>query len=184
MKRFIIISHLSEQLSKLIVKEQKKLFNLTGSKEALLYPPHITLRTGALVPEDKIEHYLSSFQNNIIGINPFYIKSNSCIFDTYIFEGKKNYFIGYSIFPEAELISLHKRLWDFSEYAKPRKKDFNPHISLAYKDLSFEKFEEAKKNWQPSITQPLEGLIDSISLYHFKNECWTEYIRFYLDIIE
>jgi len=180
MKRFIIISTLPEPLFSRIQEEQKELNAITGAKEAMLYPPHITLRTGALVPEDKIESYVVSFRNHIKNIKPCTLSSKSIVYEEYLSDGKTHYFIGYSLTLSSGLYDCHNTLWDFPKYAKSKRSDFNPHVSLAYKDLSTSNFEKAKLEWNSSDLEPLEWFMDTISLYHIEDNRWQEYARFSL----
>jgi Bacterial phosphonate metabolism protein (PhnI) len=59
MVRFVIITVPPPELSVLLESTRAAAASLTRSCAALAYPPHITLRTGAVVPEESVESFAS-----------------------------------------------------------------------------------------------------------------------------
>ena len=59
--RLIIISLPPEPLLGRLTELRREMCALADSREALRYPVHITLRTGALVPEDELPRFFELF---------------------------------------------------------------------------------------------------------------------------
>ena len=73
--RFIIISTLPDNISNEINILREKLKEVTGACQALTYPPHITLRTGVIVPFSEIQTFIKEFGEIVKDVVPFEIEN-------------------------------------------------------------------------------------------------------------
>ena len=183
--RFVIISVLPEYQKKEINELSKELYDLSGSVTALLYPPHITLRTGAIVPIDKVNSYIIGFRNYIDKFLAKRIEKDLIKFDKLDFtfyydnETKKN-IIAYFIKMNPWLKELNKTLDEYNDFKKSKKKKkFNPHISLAYDDLSDDNLVKCKNHINSNKEKYYDFLsfkLSDISLFYQRDDgYWDEF---------
>jgi 2'-5' RNA ligase len=147
--RFVIISVIPEPVFTELKKLSKELFELSGSITALLYPPHITIRTGAIVPIDEIDVFIKGFKIHVDKfhsqkIETEFIKTQKLTFTEYYDNDVRKNMIAYFIEKNPWLVKLNETLNEYENYKKSFKKDFNPHISLAYDDLDTANFIKLK----------------------------------------
>jgi len=147
------------------------------------YPPHITLRTGALVPVDRVAGFLADFASHLGSWQPFPIKTDGIVFHEDIANSGENFFIYYRIVPSEALLALHRHLLGFSPYIKRKQTAFHPHLSLAYEDLSRSGFEAIRKlvDFEKQLfPDRYEWQCDNVSLYHQVNGRWVPFKVFSL----
>lgn len=179
--RFIIInvpqSPLKEQLSNLMVQLRDEGKTYT----AVTYPPHVTLRTGAIVPEKEINTFLKGFESHLHGWSPFSIELDGIHSDTYRSEGAEKRIVYYKIKPNNELNRLNEKLLKYKPFIKSNPSAFHPHLSLAYDDLSSQGHSRIKRlmadnpNLLPSGTS---WICDTVSLYFKPADCWIPFHEF------
>ena len=73
--RFIIITVPPPALSVLLESARAAAASLTRTCAALAYPPHVTLRTGALVPEESVESFAAGLRESLGAWRPFTINA-------------------------------------------------------------------------------------------------------------
>jgi 2'-5' RNA ligase len=79
MKNLIVISLPPEPMLQEFDALSQELSELTGAKVALTYPPHVTLRTGFLVPEEDLSVWKDSFTHHLSSISPAKIQLKGLI---------------------------------------------------------------------------------------------------------
>lgn len=124
----------------------KTLSSLTGSRTAITYPPHMTLRTGVMVPEKETGTFIREFGRIIEKERAITsgVKTEGLRAFSYWEEENQKYIILYSVRKSQALADLNKRLLGYEMYKKSNKTVFQPHISLLYGDVDREAFETAK----------------------------------------
>jgi len=177
--RFIIITvpppSISGKLEKLIAD-----CSIIGdSYEAISYPPHITLRTGALVPEKDIRVFVDGFQRHCASLSRVKITTSGVYFDTYLQDSIKKYFIGYHILKTERLIDIHRELMTYDPFIKKNKQnEFTPHLSLAYHDLgeaSFIRLKDYITANPDTYGDDYSWDMENVSLYVKKGEKWEPF---------
>ncbi len=130
-----------EELSRMITI----LHDLTGSRTAASYPPHITLRTGAIVPSGELERFTDEFGKHIEGESSFIVKTEGLRSFSYWEEENQKHIILYPVRKSPELAGLNARLLGYDKYKKSNKSSYQPHISLLYGDIDGERFDAARR---------------------------------------
>ena len=187
--RFVIISVVPNRIAYKIKNLSQELSGLSGSKNALLYPPHITIRTGAIVPIDNIDAFVLAFRKDVDKFNAKVIYQEPLTiseidFINYTDEGQQKHLIAYRVRKTEWLVELNKTLDESNEYKKTMYKTFHPHISLAYGDLStfyFNKLKDHILDNKEHFCKSLSFDINDVSLfYQLDNGYWKEYCSFSL----
>ncbi|MBN2735909.1 MAG: 2'-5' RNA ligase family protein [Spirochaetales bacterium] len=143
--RFIIITTPPKQIQDEINVLRYEISRIGDCREALNYPPHITLRTGALVPENETPVYFKLFDKHIKELKPFSITTQGIDGGIYQSQGESKHYFYYRINLTPELVEFHKRLLSFELYKKQEQTYYSPHLTLAFEDLSDEKYKEVKQ---------------------------------------
>lgn len=125
---------------------QEKLGKITGSSFNLVFPPHITMRSGLEVPENKLDEIIASFADVIKQMPKPLIKITKIDFSESADMGC-GYWIGLDVDKNDELDLIFDKLQSkFTEFdGFPNLSECRPHFSLAFNDLTKEGFEKAKK---------------------------------------
>jgi len=176
--RFIIITVPPPSISGKLQKLIAECSILGDSREASSYPPHITLRTGALVPNEEIRAFAEGFERHCAGLHRVKITTDGIQFETYLKDGIKKYFIGYHIAKTKRLFDLHLELMAYDPFIKKRQNEFNPHLSLAYHDLEEESFIRLKDYITANpdaYGHDYSWELDNVSLYAKKGEKWEPF---------
>jgi 2'-5' RNA ligase len=106
------------------------------SHAAAAYPPHVTLRTGVVVPEAGMEAFLADFGRLLEGVRPFRIRTGDIVSRTIARDAGKTPVVALEIEQSAELLSLNARLLTYEAYRASDRISFWPHLTLAFQDLS------------------------------------------------
>lgn len=107
-----------------------------ASETALAYPPHVTLRTGALIPVDALDRWTEDFAACVREATPAAIRTDRFVHERYQGEGERRHFFGYTIEASRELIELHDDLCAFNRAIKGACGPYRPHLSIAYGDVT------------------------------------------------
>jgi 2'-5' RNA ligase len=112
---------------------------MSGSRAALLHPPHVTLRTGALVPERQIKDFERELRAAAGPWRPFPLHARGLFRTTYTSgEGAERHMVAWRILPDPPLLDLHGKLLACSRFQRRPQPPFDPHLTLAYEDLTGE----------------------------------------------
>lgn len=135
------------------------------SKHALRLPPHITLQIPFNVDEDNESNLVDTLEKFTKKQDPFRVVLSG--FGSF---NSKVIYID-TLHPQP-IIELHEKLLEVTRdliEKKPEgeKKEMNPHITLAYRDLSKENFEEA---WSEFSKRSFKEVFVAKSLFLFKHD--------------
>lgn len=133
--RLIIITVPPSEISEEIDAFRRTIARIGDTREALTYPPHITMRTGALVPPGRLEEYADRFERHLAGISSFLVETDALEQSTYEADGGRRHFVGYGIVRSGPLLELNARLLGFRDWIKSNRTDFYPHLTVAFHDL-------------------------------------------------
>jgi 2'-5' RNA ligase len=178
--RFIIVSVLPDHAAEAVREIREPCCRLTGSREALAYPPHITLRTGVLVPPAEREKFIGEFEALTRGVQPFALRTNGILVGRLGGEYGDAPIACYKIAPNEYLVALNRRLNRYTPYRKSNRTAFHPHVSLAYGDLTENGLREIGKflEGNPALRdREVTWICDHVSLYVKKDEQWVNYHR-------
>ena len=175
--RLRIITVLPEPQASTLRLLMDTLGDLAGSHVARSYPPHVTLRTGALVPETELESYVKGFRNHLGSSRPFEVETDRFVHQTYDSVGVTKHFFGYTVKESMGLMELHTGLIKYDRYMKRDAPPFWPHLSVAYDDISDEggrAITERLKGDPGAIPEGFSWGCDSVSLYRKVDGMWNE----------
>jgi 2'-5' RNA ligase len=181
--RFVIISVPGGETHRRLETALNLVRDVGQTETAARYPPHVTLRTGAMVPLDDIDRFSADFQRHIGVWAPFKIETGAIRYESSGVDSAKQYNIYYPISPQPQLVALHRHLLGFTDYIKHHQTKFQPHLSLAYDDLShqgFAKIQHLVAQRPDLFLERFQWQLDNISLYHCINDRWIPYRVFYL----
>ncbi|KHO54851.1 MAG: hypothetical protein QT10_C0011G0032 [archaeon GW2011_AR19] len=186
---FSIIIYLDKKLNQKVRNIQEELSNLTGSKACLdLWKPHFTIGAGVGVEDKKLNSLYKEIKENLKEIKQFKIKIKDYGFMNNWMSGKLKGFTKYVVYLNImknkelqKLFNILKRnITDKREIFYGPISNYNPHITLAFKDLDYKGFLKAKKFLKNKKFED-ELTINHIALAkENSNESWSEYKRFKL----
>jgi 2'-5' RNA ligase len=173
--RFIIIAVPPRSIFRKLEKLIAECAILGDTYEAASFPPHVTLRTGALVPNRDIGDFIAGFKTTCENIRQAKISTVGIHFKSYEKDGAKRFFIGYHIEKTEQLYDLHLGLISYDVFIKDVQKEFNPHLSLAYHDLEEDSFLKLKNHIisnHDTYGSDYSWTIDAIGLYAKNDGKW------------
>jgi 2'-5' RNA ligase len=179
--RFIIITLPPRQLRERLQRFQERLAEVGVTRTALHYPPHVTLRTGSLVPVGKMEQYIKEFGHTVQTVRPCEIISDGIRHGTYQGDGGTGYYVFYRIALTEPLLAFHQTLLSYTPYKKQGNHDFIPHLTLAFDDLTPEGRDRIMDYLahHPELVPPdFCFAIDNVSLYIQNNGRWVPHTVF------
>jgi len=135
--RFIVISVPPEPVAQAIRNLQETLSGRTGSREALRYPPHVTLRTGIVCPDVNAKDTALAFLEYAARLKAVDIVCTGPVASAYRDEGGiERGFLGYEVQLSDDLKKFHSELLAFTLWQKGPQSEYFPHVSLCYRDIS------------------------------------------------
>lgn len=140
------------------------------------------MRTGSLVPETEIDNYFNLFEKHIEDTRQIEVKTQGIKGGLYQDGESSKHYIYYSIELSSELQKLHDKLGSFELYKKRIQKNYHPHLTLAFDDLSAQSFEQVYYALESKFSEAPDYIfpIDSIDFYVYTGEKWVEYRSFKL----
>jgi 2'-5' RNA ligase len=182
-ERFICITLPSGEVARRLAPLRASMAAMSGAKEALSYPIHVTLRTGFLVPGDDIEAFFSDFGSCLKEWSPFPMRAGGIWRTAYDDGQTKRYLIACKVDLDERLRAFHEALISYGKYAKGTQYGYHPHITLAFHDLSPEAFSycsEWIESRPDSLAASFEWLCDNVCLYSRAGEAWVERRKYHL----
>ncbi len=174
--RFIIITVLPEAVAPGFDEARRRVCEIGGSRSALSYPPHVTLRTGVLVPVEDVEAFTEEIAAVAGTWDPFPVTTEGFLFTEYEDGEERKYLVGYRIQKDPRLTSLHERLLRYERWRASNRLGFEPHLTLAFDDLRMEGFQRIQ-NWfegnPGDLPARLEWSCDNVGLYRRQGALWT-----------
>jgi len=181
------IIYLPEPFNSKIDRIRRTVCKRFNAKRVLDWEPHITIANRVLLPEEKKDAIFSQLRDLCQATKPFEVKTSGFhILDipNLSFENPYVIFIGIEV--SEKLLEFHKKIQDevFQGLERPSYKSSNykPHITLAYRDLTKENFELAKKYFLENPLQTKYNFaLDNLQLAtQNKNGIWSSYQSFEL----
>jgi 2'-5' RNA ligase len=148
---------------------------VSSSHAAAAYPPHVTLRTGVIVPPRGMSAFLAEFGRLLEEIEPFELRTGEIVFRTILRDSGEVPIVALEIEPSAALLSLNARLLGYKTYRANDRTGFWPHLTLAFQDLSpaglrnLERYLAAREDLR---SLRLTWTCDNVSLYRQRGRRW------------
>lgn len=178
--RLVIISALPDNAAQAVRAIQERCCGVAGSREALAYPPHITLRTGVLVPPEEMDKFIGGFTDLVRDVAAFELRTSGILTGRLGGEYGQAPIVCYQIASSEALASLNAQLNSYQPYRKSNRMAFHPHLSIAYGDLTEEGLIAIKRFLQehPVLRQrEIKWICDNVSLYVKEGGQWVEFHR-------
>jgi 2'-5' RNA ligase len=176
--RFIIVTAAPPDVAGRIDEARRRVAEIGGCRSALAYPPHVTLRTGALVPAPLVSSFLDAFGTVVGRWTPFPIRTDGLLQTSYRDRDQEKYLVGYRVLKDAPLAELNERLLRCSAWRASSRLHFEPHLTLAFDDLDREGYRRTS-DWIQENSGALPGsftwICDNVGLYRREESVWTAY---------
>lgn len=179
--RFIIITVPPPEVAARIDSARRAVCKLADSHAALAYPPHVTLRTGVLVPGESVSRFIQDFKGVVGTWEPFPLSTEGFLTTSYPSDGALKWLVGYRVRKDEALVTLNRRLLSYEPYRASGRLDFQPHVTLAFDDLTKEGFSRACGYLTPrpaDVPETFQWACDSVGLYSLEGDLWTPYVVF------
>ncbi len=176
--RFIVITTPPHEVASQIDEARRRMCEIGGSRAALAYPPHVTLRTGALVPALMISSFIEAFGAAVGRWDPFPVRTEGLWRTSYRDGEKEKYLVGYRVAKEPALLALNERLLRCSTWRASSRIQFEPHLTLAFDDLDQDGFTRIEHwlNENPnSFPKEFSWTCDNVGLFRREGETWIPY---------
>ncbi len=133
--RLVIITVPPQPVADEIAALQQRLCSVGGSRAALAWPPHVTLRTGALVPPSELGAFVQGLGRALGDWQSFVIRTDGLWMED---SPRRDLgaFVGLRVKKDAALVDLNRRLLTYTPWRKSDRVSLEPHVTLAFDDLS------------------------------------------------
>jgi 2'-5' RNA ligase len=176
--RFVIITLPPRATGEQIEALRRPLNQAVGAREALRYPPHLTLRTGLVCPDDKAGEAARDFLAHAARFLSVPVRTDGVFYATYGIPGQERGLVGWSVEITQPLLTLHRGLLAYQPWAKGPQAAFRPHVTLAFDDLGAEQVEVLRRRIEAMPPLPaFFWTVDHVALYHERPEGWVEWDR-------
>jgi 2'-5' RNA ligase len=148
---------------------------VAASHAAAAYPPHVTLRTGVVVPSARMGTFLDEFGRLLEGVRPFEIRTGDVVFRTIARDEGVVPIVALEIEPSPELVFLNAQLLQYEMYRASGRVYFWPHLTLAFQDLSPEgrlRLEHYLAAREELRSRRFAWRCDNVSLYRQQGRHW------------
>jgi len=177
--RFVIITLPPRTIGERIDALRRPLNEAVGAREALRYPPHLTLRTGLVCPDDQAADAARDFLAHAAQFGTVPVRTEGIFYTTYGDPGAERGMVGWSIGATGPLLALHRDLLTHTPWSKGPQNTFRPHLTLAFDDLGAAEVEVLRERIEasPSPFPAFSWTVDHVALYHETPEGWKEWDR-------
>lgn len=175
--RFVIITLPPEPMVRAIEALRRPLNEAVGAQEALRYPPHITLRTGLVCPDERAEEVGREFLQHARAGRSVSIETSDIFFVTYGDPGFERGLVGWSVGLSSSLLDLHRHLLDYRPWAKGPQAEFRPHMTVAFHDIGPAEVDALRGLVAASPLPAFAWTADHVALYHETPQGWVEWGR-------
>jgi 2'-5' RNA ligase len=176
--RFIIITTPPDPVSRSVEIARARACEIGGSRAALAYPPHVTLRTGAFVPVAMVGTFINAFGAALGSWEPFTIRTEGLLLSPYQDGDREKHLVAYRIALDEPLAELNRRLLSYTPWRASNRLHFLPHLTLAFDDLDRDGFNRLKE-WlerdAAAVPAGFEWTCDNVGLYRRESDSWTAY---------
>ena len=176
--RFIVITTPPRDVCGSIDEARKLVSGISGSRAALAYPPHVTMRTGMLVPSALVSSFIDSFEAVVIGWNPCPIRTDGLWITSYRDREEEKYLVGYRVAKDPGLTAMNSRLLTYTTWRASSRLSFEPHLTLAFDDLDLDGFVRVQHwlNDNPGgLPKAFSWTCDNVGLYRREGDSWCPY---------
>jgi len=176
--RFIVITTVPSEVAQQIDEARRRVNAVGGSRAALAYPPHVTLRTGALVPAPLVQDFLDAFGAVVGHWTPFPIRTDGLWQTSYRDRDQEKFLVGYRVTRDPPLVELNERLLRCSVWRASNRLHFEPHLTLAFDDLDRDGYLRVARWLHESpcvLPGGFEWSCDNVGLYRREGEDWIPY---------
>lgn len=177
--RFVIISTPPPDLRDVLDDFRRPLNELVGAREALRYPPHLTLRTGLTCPEELAEDVGYRFLRHAAGFATFPVQTGPLFANVYGEGASERGMLAWPIKPTEQLLALHRYLLEFSEWQKGAQAPYQPHVSAVYGDIGRRQLKRLT-DYLASSAAPVPQatwILDHVALFVERATGWKEWGR-------
>ena len=175
--RFVVITLPPADVCRTIEDLRRPLNALVGAREALRYPPHLTLRTGLVCPDGQAADVARAFLAHAATLSSVPVTTAGLFYTVYGDPGAERGMVGWH-FPLTEALQdLHRGLLEFTSWPKGPQGRFQPHLSLAYHDLTPGGVEVLRSRLAETPVPDFSWTADHVALYHELPEGWAEWGR-------
>lgn len=174
--RFVIITLPPPGIQGQIEAIRRPLNVRVGAVQALRYPPHVTLRTGLVCPDDRAEAVADAFLAHAARFGAVEASTEGLFFTAYGPADAPRGMVGWSVTPSPALVALHRGLLAFTPWQKGPQGAFRPHLTLAFDDLTPGGVEVIRRELEASGPVPdFAWTVDRVCLYHELPQGWVEW---------
>jgi 2'-5' RNA ligase len=177
--RFVITTVLSGRAGEMVEAARREATRLTGSRAALAWPPHVTLRTGAEVPEPHAGEFVEAMGQALGAWRPFRLATTGIVHERYGAEdGTMRNLVAWSVVLDSPLHDLHRRLLSCGLWQRRPQPTFAPHLTLAFDDLDDAGAARlmAAVEWRAHLfPNRLAWICDNVCLHLREGERWIEH---------
>ena len=176
--RFIVITTPPHDIAALIDAARQRVCAIGHSRAALEYPPHVTLRTGALVPTSMVSTFIDAFGAVVGRGDPFPIRTEGLWRTVYEDRGREKHLVGYHVTKEPGLLALNERLLRCTTWRASNRLHFEPHLTLAFDDLDLDGYVSIDHwlNENPNgLPNGFSWTCDNVGLFRREGDRWTPY---------
>ena len=174
--RFIIVTVLPPEMAQRLDQARRRICGIGRSRAALAYPPHVTLRTGVLVPSEAVDTFLMEFGKTVGTWAPFPVATEGLLMTDYHDGEKLKHLVGYRVRKDPALSELNTRLLTYEKWRASDRLHFEPHLTLAFDDLDAEGFLQVRQWLDENPNELPADLLwscDNVCLYRRQNDSWT-----------
>jgi 2'-5' RNA ligase len=178
MIRFAIITVPPPEVAGQIDALRRPLCELSNSYAALAYPPHVTLRTGVIVPQEAINDFLWEFGRLLDGWTPFMLRTDGLFSGSCRHADNDTRIVCYKVLRDEVLSRLNRRLLSYGKYRKSNRTHFDPHVTLVFDDLTRENFDRLSRHLGDDSEirhMYFEWVCDNVSLYVKTGNRWEPF---------
>jgi len=176
--RLIVITVPPKPVAEAITWFREPLCREYNDPWALSYPPHVTLRTGVLVPEKEMGRFIREFGKKIGGQASFMIQTDKVRVGATVYEGQEKAFVYLPVIKDAALVRLNRHLLTYTRYRKSPKQEFEPHVTLFLGNVCPERIVDLRTQIAKrasALNSPWAWRCDNVSLYSKKNGFWEPF---------
>jgi 2'-5' RNA ligase len=173
--RFVIITLPPEPTRQTMDALRRPLNQAVGAREALRYPPHVTLRTGLVCPDEKADSVAQEFLTHARAARAVPVETTGVFFTAYGEPGFERGLVGWSVDPSAPLLGLHQQLSAYQPWAKGPQGAFRPHVTLAFHDIGTIQVEALRQRIAAAPLPAFAWTIDHVALYYETPDGWVEW---------
>jgi 2'-5' RNA ligase len=169
--RFVIIHALTPGFAPGLETARAQAHQLTGSAQALRYPPHVTLRTGLVCPDELAESVAQEFLGHAAKSRPARAWTAGWRNELY---APDHGLVALEVRSDGSLETLHRQLLEFKAWAKGPQSSFRPHLTVAFDDLDRTGMQSLAEHFgrPENKLADFSFTVDSVALYYERPEGW------------